>query len=99
MLEGLAEAQGHWWRQCRNGMIDLSIDGRAFPPELLQDLWINGIYFHNDSRNRQDLMVMSDMEELLVRHGLLDNVVVGGRYVGYLRSVTGFGRSQGSLWA
>ena len=95
--EGLAEAQGHWRQQCRQGMIALSIDGKALPPELLQDLWINGHYFHNDSRKRQDLMAMSDMAKLLVRHGFLDQVGVGSRYVAYLSSVIRFGRSQGAL--
>jgi hypothetical protein len=42
-------------------------------------MWISGIYFHNDSRKRQDLMAMSDMAKLRVRHGFLDHVVVGGR--------------------
>lgn len=41
----LAHAQASWRRQCRSGMIALSIDGRRFHPALLQDLWINGIYF------------------------------------------------------
>lgn len=40
---------------------------------------------------------MSDLAKLLVRHGFLDHIVVGSRYVAFLRSVVVFGRSQGSL--
>lgn len=93
----LAKAQKFWRQQCRHGMMALSIDGQPFPPELLQDLYINGHYFHNDNRKKMTLEALTGLGPLLARHGFLDQIVVGSRYIGFLRSVVGTGRSRGVL--
>lgn len=97
LREQLAEARDHWKQQRRRGPMALIMDEVTYTPEFILDLWINGYYFHNDSRKAETLRRLDPVGGLFVRHVFLDHLVEATRYVVFLRNVIRVARSEGLL--
>lgn len=95
--EGLNEAKARWKRACRAGVIALNINGVELPSDELLDMWINGIYFHNDKRMRATLEQAGPMVGFVSRFKFLDHLITGTHYITYLGNVILHARSDGRL--
>lgn len=97
LRDQLAEARQHWKTQRSRGPMALILDGKTLTPEYVLDLWVNGYYFHNDSRKAQALRLLDPVGAVLVRHAFLDHLIEVTRYVIFLRNVITAGRREGIL--
>jgi hypothetical protein len=95
--EELAKARSMWKAACQSGALALNVDGKQVKPEDILDFWVNGIYFHSDKRKRAALETLGPLGVPLARYKFLDHLVIGTRYVFYLRQVIIRGRSDGLL--
>lgn len=93
----LAAARSYWKQACRDGALALNIDGGSLDSSEIFDCWINGIYFHNDSRKRTRLAGLNPMTLFIARFKFLDHLVVATRHIAYLRAVIMWTRSAGLL--
>ncbi len=78
-------SSGRRWSR-RGGFRLVWNDGEVLPEKVF-DLWINGVYFHNDEAKRAFLGKIADHERLLVRHVFLSFLVDAARqlfYVGHI---------------
>ena len=72
-------------------------NGRPLEPERIMDLWINGIYFHNDRRKAQAINRLDSLHRLFSRHAFLNFVISATNYVVFLAQVIVLARREGLL--
>jgi len=92
-------ARSHWDRACKDGLVALRLNGTRLDSTEVLDLWINGIYFHNDSRKRARLQNLDPVSLFFARFKLLDHLVIATRYIVYLGNLVIGARSDGLLHA
>lgn len=64
----LEKAKRHWNQSLNESIgFGLTIDVQKITGEHVLDLWINGIYFHNDLEKKQELERLSGFNRILVR--------------------------------
>lgn len=93
---GVGRAQ--WRRACcgEAGFVIVE-NGQRLEPETVMDLWINGLYFHNDSRKEAAIERLDPLGRLISRHAFLNQVITASNYVLFLAQVIIFTRRQGLL--
>lgn len=80
-------AREHYSKVLKGLVVKIQFNGTAITPEHLSDLWINGIYFHNDEKKRAELEAMHPALRSLARTEFLSLLVDGARQVMFLRGV------------
>jgi len=93
----LRSAREGWLGARAVGGVRLTIDGHDVAPEHALDLWINGVYFHNDRRKLQELQSYGPLGIHFARRQVLDYLIDATNYVTYIADVIIRARSQGLL--
>ena len=44
-----------WWKAEQRGQVAIIVDGQNYPAEKIFDLWVNGVYFHDDRKKAEAL--------------------------------------------
>jgi len=94
----LVQSRAVWKRALKNAGIDLTIDDVKMTPEHVADLWINGVYFHNDDDNRREIERLVPYEKLH-KFVFLDYLTEGTRQVMYTASVIAAAFDNGAIRA
>jgi hypothetical protein len=95
--EQLAAARQRYGDAMKTGGLALVLNEHPFSPTEVLDLWINGRYFHNDSRKAKTLDQLDPMSTVFVRHAFLDVLVEATKYVLFLANVIVIVRREGLL--
>lgn len=66
-------------------------------PKLLLDLWINGVYFHNDLAKRRELERLLPYPVLMARHRFLMHIFAVQGHISYIGSLINHARREGLL--
>jgi hypothetical protein len=77
----LIEGRKEWKRSLTHGGFKLVWNESEFQPEKVLDLWINGVYFHNDSQKREFLDKIAPHQKMLLRQVFLNAITDGVRQV------------------
>lgn len=93
----LANARARYHKELRMGAMAFVLNDERMTPEEVLDLWINGRYFHNDSRKAAAIDALDPMSRVFVRHLFLDVLVEATRYVIFLANVIVIARRDGLL--
>jgi len=80
----LADARKEWKALEAGGMLQLVQNGRAIPSKEIQDLWINGYYFHNDQAKKKQLNTLSRGCQEEARYQFLAHVYEATRVILYV---------------
>jgi hypothetical protein len=79
-----ASARGKWKALERGGTLQLVENGRKIPSTEIQDLWINGYYFHNDPDKSRRLNTLSNGFQKAFRYQFLAHVYEATRVILYV---------------
>lgn len=93
----LTAARERYGNALKTGGLAFVFNEHRFSPEEVLDLWINGRYFHSDSRKAKSIDALDPMATLFVRHVFLDVLVEASRYVLFLADVILICRREGLL--
>lgn len=93
----LVTARKQWLDSALAGPLRLVIDEDHITPADALDLWINGVYFHNDKRKQERLQHLDPVGLLLTRHVFLNHIITATNYVGFLGQTVYVARRQGLL--
>jgi hypothetical protein len=93
----LARARERYGQSLRVGSLKFVADSHHFTPEEALDLWINGRYFHNDTRKAGTLDALDPMSSIFVRQVFLEVLVEATRYIRFLADVVIIARRDGVL--
>ena len=75
----------------------ITFDDREWTPEYVLDLWINGVYFHNDEEKRRTLDGLIPEARTLARYAFLDLIVEGVRHIFYVAHLIQYARNNSLL--
>jgi len=90
--EELAKARDEWRNSfLRMGPIAVTINQRKLTGEYLLDLWINGVYFHNDSDKAAELHRLIGASYSLVKMKFLETISTLTQVIFYVASVVEYG--------
>jgi hypothetical protein len=95
--EHLAAARQRWNGSRKVGSVGFEADAVRFAPADMLDLWLNGHYFHSDSRKEAELERLDPIKAIFTRHLMLDLVVETTRYIRDLANVIVVARREGLL--
>ena len=95
----LAEARQIWKDYLKQGGFKLVWNERKVAPEKIFDLWINGVYFHNDAEKRVFLTRIAPHEQSLLRNVFLDFLIEGTRQVLYVGNIVRIALREGLISA
>ncbi len=93
----LIESREAWKKAQRSTGLKLVYNEREFTPEYVADLWINGYYFHNDTKKRLALTRLLPHEGMLVRNQFLNFLVDTTRIVLYVSNIITIALKEGLL--
>ncbi len=93
----LIKSREAWKKVQRNTGIKLTINGLELTPEYVTDLWINGYYFHNDSKKMFELKRLLPHESMLVRNHFLNFLVEATRQILYVSNIITIALKEGLL--
>jgi hypothetical protein len=93
----LEQARARFKDTFRTGAISLTLNEHEMSPERAFDLWINGRYFHSDTRKARTLDALDPVATTFVRHIFLDALVEGTKYFRFLADVILIARRDGLL--
>ena len=79
----------------RMGPIAVTINERKLTGEYLLDLWINGVYFHNDGHKAAELHRLIGASFPLVKTKFLETLATLTQVIYYVTSVVEFGVREG----
>jgi len=81
------------WRSCfeKMGPIAVTINQKQLTGEFLLDLWINGVYFHNDNEKGDELNRLLGASSYLVRMKFLETLSSLTQVIFYVSSVVDYG--------
>lgn len=82
--ESFANARKEWRKLEGGGNLRLVENGREIPPTEIQDLWINGYYFHNNPDKRKRLATLSGGFQKTLRFQFLVHVYEATRIILYV---------------
>jgi hypothetical protein len=83
----LIEGRKAWRRSLTHGGFKLVWNDTEFQPEKVLDLWINGVYFHNDSAKREFLNHIAPHQKMLLRQVFLNALADGARQVLFVNHI------------
>ena len=83
----LIKSREAWKKAQKNTGIKLTINGLELTPEYVTDLWINGYYFHNNSKKMFELKRLLPQESMLVRNHFLNFLVDATRQILYVSNI------------
>jgi len=93
----LASARERYRAALRTGSLGYVLNGHRFTPEEVLDLWINGRYFHNDTRKAAAIDALDPVSSIFVRHVFLDVLIEATKYFTFLADVIVISRRAGVL--
>ena len=82
--ESFANARKEWRKLEDGGNLRLVENGREILPTKIQDLWINGYYFHNNSAKRKQLNALSNGFQEAFRYQFLAHMYEATRIILYV---------------
>lgn len=97
LRESLVKSSRIFNKQANQSLIKFNINNIAFGAEQITDFWINGYYFHSDSRKRKFLESLGVIGNSLVRQAFLDYLITATYHVFYVRNIIIAARSQGLI--
>lgn len=85
----LIVARKSWTSQLKTGFMNLNYNGKDISPEYVCDLWLNGLYFHDDLDKFRKLQSVRPfpLDYTMIRHMFLDHICQTTKYilfVGYI---------------
>ena len=83
----LVKARAEWRKQATTGGIAIRVNGEPIAPEETADLWINGMYFHDEPRKYERLRELAGPTEWLSRMQLVNFVTDCTRITLYVQHV------------
>lgn len=95
--EHLAEARRDWHNAKSVGSFRFQGNGVSYRPDDVLFLWLNGHYFHSDSRCEAELERLDPLGTVFLHHVMLDLIVDTTRYILALANVIVFARREGLL--
>jgi hypothetical protein len=97
-LKGLLiDTRKQWQDACKFGTFRLVENGRVLAPEMVMDPWLNGWYFHNDSRKEAALQRLDPLHMMFVRNVFMNHVITATNYVMFVAQVIVVARRGGLL--
>ena len=93
----LAKARKHWNDLQKNNNLRLVYMGEALAPSEIQDLWINGYYFHNDTAKKARLEKLSNGFQIIFRHQFLAFVTEAARHILYVAGQLKYAFESGEI--
>jgi hypothetical protein len=91
------DAREQWKQALARGGLKITFDDREWTPEYVLDLWINGVYFHNDEEKRRTLDGLIPEARTLARYAFLDLIVEGVRHIFYVAHLIQYARNNSLL--
>jgi hypothetical protein len=79
------------------GSMHLVMNNEVMTPDEMQDLWINGEYFHNNTQMQKRLAAMDATAKPLARQQFIDCVIADTECIVWLKEMVLQGREDGSL--
>jgi hypothetical protein len=81
LKEYLVKSREAWRAALRSSGMGVVIFGHSYTPDEVLDLWINGVYFHNDSEKADRLKKLVPLAHDLLRHQFIDFLVNATREI------------------
>lgn len=86
----LAKSRAFLDESLKSTGVRLSIDDRLFTPNYVWDIYINGLYFHNDTEKMKVIDNLNNHERLLVKNELFGFVNSAIRQILYVGRVVAY---------
>lgn len=76
-----AESYKNWKEYYKNKYLKFMFDGKILSPEYVTNLWINGIYFHNDESKRIEIDKLIPIGKSVFKKRFLNHIVITSRFI------------------
>jgi hypothetical protein len=95
LKEYLFKSRKAWINSLKTTGIMLVYNNREMSPESINDLWINGYYFHSDERKYLFLRSLLPYERMLIRSIFLNFLLDATKQVLYINNIIKAGLNEG----
>ena len=86
----LAKSRAFLDQSLKSTGVSLSIDNRQFSPDYVWDIYINGLYFHNDTEKMKTIDSLNDHERMLVKNELFGIANSATRQILYVGRIVAY---------
>ena len=93
----MADASRKWKQASKVGAIQIATEEGPIDPADLMDIWINGWYFHADTRKETAVQHLMACGIPMAKHAFLNHVMDGTNYVFFLAQTIVVARRGGLL--